>query len=112
MTEQTFDPDVVIVSRQLGPPPVVLYERVSTGERWTVTGVCNQCGLCVVGTGTPEFYAWDGPVGTPLAVRDLRYPDRMDEPLAPGFIEDMQQVAAETPTATVSGCSLTIQVIE
>jgi hypothetical protein len=106
MPEMTADPDVVIRERTPGPPPTILYERVSTGEQWTVSGVCNQCGLCTIGVANPHDYAWDGPPGTPLAVRDLRYGVRLDEPVVAGFLEDMEDMARQTPTATVTGCSL------
>lgn len=111
MTELTLDIDIIIVSRAPGPPPVVEYERVSTGERWRVVGSCNQCGLCVIGA-VGEWYVWDGPPGTHGANRDTRTPGRLDDPVCPGFIEDMAAMAAATPTATVSGCSMTIEVID
>lgn len=112
MTEPTLDVDIVILSRETGPTPSVRYQRVSTGEQWLVSGVCNQCGLCVVGAAVTTDYVWLGPPGTPLAVIDLRYGTRLDEPVAVGFVEDMQQAAAITPTATVAGCSLTIEGLE
>lgn len=108
----TLDNDIVIESIQRGANPSVVYRRLSTGERWRVNGTCNQCGLCVIGAARPENYEWDGPVGTPFAVRDLRVlTGRLDEPVAPGFIEKVTDAVALTPTATVSGCSLTLEVI-
>jgi hypothetical protein len=108
MREPTLDAEIVIVERPSAD--VVVYERVPTGARWKVSGSCNQCGLCVVGA-AGNWYVWDGPPGTPGASRDTRVPDRLDDPVCPGFIEDMAQMAAETPTATVSGCSLNIEVV-
>lgn len=110
MFDPTIDPDVVIVGRETTGIPMTEYQRVSTGERWRVFGTCNQCGLCVIGAVVTTDYEWDGPPGTPLAVRDLRYGVRLDEPVTPGFEESMQEMARETPTATVTGCSLTIEV--
>ncbi len=106
--EITLDPDIVIESVKRGANPSLVYRRVSTGERWRVNGTCNQCGLCVIGAAVASDYVWDGPVGTPLAVRDLRYGTRLDEPVTPSFFADMQEMARETPTATVSGCSMTL----
>lgn len=107
-----MDPDVQVIARvTVDDQPVVEYQRMSTFERWRVTGTCNQCGLCVIGAAMTMHYAWDGPPGTPYAVRDLRYGQRPDEPVVPGFAEDMEEMARQTPTATVSGCSLTIEAL-
>lgn len=86
----------------------VRYRRVSTGQRWIVRGTCNQCGLCVVGASNVGDYDWTGPAGTPGAVKDVRFPVRPDEPVTPGFNEAMERMAAETETATVTGCSLRV----
>jgi rRNA maturation protein Nop10 len=105
----TLDPDVVIVARGVTDEvPWLRYRRVSDDTEWTVRGTCNQCGLCVIGTAVPERYEWDGPVGTPLAVRDLLYATRLDEPVTAGFSEDMEQMAREIGAAV--GCSLTVEV--
>lgn len=104
----TLDSDIVILEET---ETSKLYQRISTGEVWRVSGVCNQCGLCVIGA-QGDWYEWDGPAGTPGANRDTRAPNRLDDPIVPGFIEDMQQMAVETPTAIVSGCSLTIEIID
>ena len=87
--EPTLDPGVVIVARGVttGGVPWMVYE--GEGRRWRVSGTCNQCGLCVVGAAHPEHYAWDGPPGMPYAVRDLRLPGRLDEPVALGFERDL-----------------------
>lgn len=87
------------------------YRREVAGvvDRWTVRGTCNQCGLCVIGAVPASRFTWSGPPGTPMAVTDVNYAARPDDPIAPGFIEDMVQMAALTPTATVAGCSLTIE---
>ena len=108
VNEPTLDDDIVVVGREDGPPPVIAYRRLSTGAEWLVRGACNQCGLCVIGV-VGEWYQWNGPPGTPGASTDARVPGRLDDPIVPGFIEDMQQMAAETPTATVLGCSFTIE---
>jgi hypothetical protein len=107
MNTPTLDFDIVIISENENSKT---YERISTGERWVVSGICNQCGLCVVGA-VGDWYIWDGPPGTPGANRDTRAPNRLDDPIVPGFIEDMILMAAETPTATVTGCSLSIEVM-
>lgn len=104
--EPTIDADIVIVARTV-TPPVVRYRRLSDGVEWSVVGNCNQCGLCVVGA-VGDWYEWDGPAGTPNASRDTRWPDRLDDPVTPGFFEDMEQMAQAVPTATVSGCSMTL----
>lgn len=108
--EQTSDPDVVILERGLllDGTPTVQYQRLSTGLVWTVGGVCNQCGLCVLGAAETGDYLWSGEPGTPLAVVDLRFGHRLDEPVTPGFFEDMARMAEATPTATVAGCSLSL----
>lgn len=110
MNEPTLDADIVVVGREDGPPPVVVYRRISTNEQWRVIGTCNQCGLCVIGA-VGAWYEWDALPGTPGASRDTRVPGRDDDPICPGFIEDMQQMAADTLTASVSGCSLTLEVM-
>lgn len=110
MPEATNDPDIVITDRQTGSDSWVDYARISTGETWRVRGTCNQCGLCVIGVNDPlGRYVWDGPPGTPGASRDLLYGQRLDDPLCMGFDEDMVGMAAITPTATVTGCSLTFE---
>lgn len=108
MTTPTLDADIVIVGRP--DADTVIYERLSTGGRWVVRGQCNQCGLCVIGA-VGNWYEWNGPAGTPYACNDTRVPVRLDEPIIPGFIEDMKEMARVTPTATVSGCSLSIEEI-
>ncbi len=108
MPEPTLDASIVIVERP--SEDAVVYERVPTGERWKVSGSCNQCGLCVVGA-VGDWYVWDGAPGTPGANRDTRVPGRLDDPVCPGFLEDIAQMAAITPTATVTGCSLSIEVL-
>ena len=106
----TLDPDIVIESVQRGANPSLVYRRVSSGERWRVNGTCNQCGLCIIGAARTEDYIWNGPPGTPMAVTDVRVLlGRMDEPITPGFPDDMVQMAQVTETATVSGCSLTVE---
>jgi hypothetical protein len=106
----TLDPDVVIDAAGVtATVPWLQYRRVSTGQTWTVRGTCNQCGLCVVGASHQDDYEWHDEPGRPYAVTDLRVANgRPDEPVVPGFVEDMEQMAALTPTATVAGCSLTI----
>lgn len=100
----TLDPNIVIESRVAEQ---TVYRRISDGARWQVSGTCNQCGLCAIGA-VGEWYQWVGPPGTPGASIDTRVPSRLDDPVLPGFIEDMEQMAAITPTATVNGCSFTI----
>jgi hypothetical protein len=108
--EPTIDFDIVVVGRSEGPPPVIVYRRLSSGEQWAVRGTCNQCGLCVIGA-VGDWYVWNGPPGTPGASSDLRVPGRPDDPICPDLPENMEQMARETPTATVTGCSLTIEVL-
>ena len=107
----TNDPGVVIEKLQKGANPYIIYRSLITGRRWEVNGTCNQCGLCVIGAvdgsmGTTRW-VWSGPPGTPMAVTDVKYGDRLDDPVTPEFHQDMIDQAAITPTATVSGCSLT-----
>ena len=110
MFDPTIDPDIVIVGREAAGVPATEYQRVSTGERWLVSGTCNQCGLCVIGVNAPDGrYVWDGHPGTPMANRDLWYGQRLDEPLTLAFKQDMEQMAQLTPTATVTGCSLVFE---
>jgi hypothetical protein len=105
----TSDPFIVIEEQREG---YVRYRSLISGERWVVRGTCNQCGLCVIGVAHPEHYEWHGEPGTPLAVSDLRVAQgRLDEPVAPGFTDAMRRMAKMTPTATVAGCSLTIESI-
>lgn len=104
----TIDPTIVIVGLGGTPAPWVRYRRVATGEEWTVRGVCNQCGVCVVGAANDD-YTWVGPPGTPYSNIDNRVAlGRLDAPIVPGFLAQMRRMAKEIPTATVTGCSLTI----
>lgn len=104
--EPTLDADIVIVLRSV-TPPVVRYRRLSDGVEWSVAGTCNRCGLCVIGA-VGDWYEWDGPAGTPNASRDTRWPDRPDDPVTPGFFDDMREMAQAVENATVSGCSMTL----
>ncbi len=80
------------------------------GQRWEVLGHCNQCGLCEIGDNSGRV-RWVGPPGTPGAAIDTTYGKRPDNPLLPGFIEEMQEMARVTPTATVDGCAFSIRVL-
>lgn len=103
--KHTLDPDIVIEEQKKG---YVRYRRRSTGKSWVVRGECNQCGLCVIGAANEDDYEWQKLPGRPGAVKDIRFPVRPDEPVTPGFNEAMEQMAAQTPTATVKGCSLKV----
>lgn len=82
MHRPTLDPDVFIETSHNG---YVRYVNC-LGIRWEVRGVCNQCGLCVVGAAHPEHYEWRGSPGTPYAVVDLRVAQgRLDEPITADF---------------------------
>lgn len=109
MSTPTLDPDIVIVSQQADPPETI-YERVSTGQQWIVRGTCNQCGLCVIGA-VGAWYQWVGDPGTPGASVDTRVPARLDDPITPELIPNITQMAQQTPTATVPGCSTTAEYI-
>jgi len=104
MDAPTSDPGVVIESRDESG---VVYRSV-TGRRWRVNGECNRCGLCVVGAVPIERWTWRGPPGTPGAVFDTLYGSRLDEPVTPEFFPAMERIARETPTALVTGCSMTL----
>lgn len=96
MSQPTLDPDIVIDAQSAGK---VTYRSISTGEKWAVHGVCNQCGLCVVGAAHPEHYRWLDKPGIPFAVVDLRVAGgRLDEPITPRF--------------NTQGCCLTIEVLD
>ena len=107
----TLDPFIFIEDTGIeGTVPWIRYRRNDTGQRWIVRGVCNRNGLCVIGAARQQDYVWSNQPGRPGAVTDLRYVSgRPDEPVTPGFAEDMQQMAQRTPTATVTGCALTIE---
>lgn len=110
MPVKTLDPNVVIVATGTRKGiPWLRYRRLDTGDEWYVRGTCNQCGLCVTGAANEDDYKWDDEPGRPGAVRDVRFPVRPDEPVTPGFNEAMERQAKETPTATVDGCSLTVE---
>jgi hypothetical protein len=80
------------------------------GQRWEVLGHCNQCGLCEIGDNSGRI-KWIGPPGTPYSAVDTTFGKRPDNPLLPKFIENMKQMAKETKTATVEGCSFEIKVL-
>lgn len=103
----TLDPDIEIMYLEGG----VEYRRISTGDKWRVWGTCNQCGLCVIGARPFDRYQWQAAPGTPYSVVDLWYGKRLDDPVTPGFNEDMIDMARATPTATVNGCSMTVEVV-
>ena len=111
MIEETLSDDIDIIDRGTestpqGSVPWVHYRRKSTGHSWIVKGVCNQCGLCVVGVDEP-WNLWVGPPGTPYSNIDTRVKEgRKDVPVSPGFFKAMELMAKEVPSATVNGCSL------
>lgn len=101
----TIDADIVITHHD---GDSTYYQRRSTGARWRVTGTCNQCGLCVIGA-VGDWYVWVGEPGTPGASIDTRVPGRLDDPILPELLANMEQMAQLTPTATVTGCSTTAE---
>lgn len=105
MNQPTIDPDIEI---EYADATVVRYVRLSTGQRWEVRGTCNQCGLCVIGA-VGAWYEWVGDPGTPGASIDTRVPGRLDDPITPELLPNMEQMAQQTPTATVTGCSTTAE---
>jgi len=111
----TSDPTVVIEKLQHGANPYIIYRNLLSGRRWRVDGTCNQCGLCVIGATDATMgvarWTWSGPPGTPYCVTDVKYSGRPDDPVTPEFAGDMVQQAARTPTATVTGCTLTFTVL-
>ena len=111
----TSDPTVVIERTRLGANPFIEYRNLITGRRWRVSGTCNRCGLCVIGATDAVMgvtrWTWSGPPGTPDAVTDVKYGSRPDDPVTPEFAQDMIDMAQQTPTATVGGCTLTFQVL-
>ncbi len=44
--EKTFDPEVVIESRE---GESIVYLNITNGKKWKVTGVCDRRGHCMVG---------------------------------------------------------------
>lgn len=80
----TTDSDIVI--EDVGPGWVV-YWRLSDGSRWTIRGVCNQCGECEEGGANPNV-VWTGkPVGEAEACYDVTYGTRRDVPVQIGFTQ-------------------------
>ena len=107
----TLDPNVVIEAKGVrSGVPWLRYRRLDTGQRWVVRGVCNRNGLCIIGAAKKEHYTWSDLPGRPGAVTDLRFAEgRPDEPVTPEFAEHMKEMARQTPSATVTGCALTIE---
>jgi hypothetical protein len=72
MDEKTIDPDVVIESRE-GDSSVV-YRRLSDGLRWRVTGVCDNRGLCTVGSAVVQH-----PYGGDVKIESVEQLNRLAE---------------------------------
>lgn len=82
---QTCDPNCWIVEKTDG---VVVYETTE-GERWQITGTCNQCGECEVGSENP-YIEWTGtPIGEPNACYDIRGEERPDSPVRPEIADNL-----------------------
>lgn len=68
MEMPTCDPDVVIEDER---EAFIQYRSLSTGRRWSVTGVCDYRGDCMIGAAEP----WP----------PMRREDRLDIPVTPEF---------------------------
>lgn len=88
--ELTIDPDVVIEERghHGDREPYIVYRSLANGQRWEVSGECNQCGQCWEGCDDPTI-GWTGsPIGEPGAFIDLREPPVLDCPVRPELKQD------------------------
>jgi len=107
--EPTMDPTVNIVERGEN-----YKEYLNTqGERWRIFGTCNACGLCemppaeipsVVNEShripTPDgevtwnrTLRWNAQPGTPLACFEDNHESRLDSPLRPDFVNELDGCA-------------------
>lgn len=88
----TCDPNCWIIDQG---DDYVTYETID-GERWNITGTCNQCGECEVGSNNP-FLVWTGtPIGQPNACYDSRGDERPDSPVRP-------EIASKNLNCTLKG---------
>lgn len=82
--QPTADPDVVIEDSR---PGFVRYRRLSTGERWEVTGVCDRRGDCLIGAVIDGEQIRDHAHLAELQRRlgRERIDSELDVPVLPGF---------------------------
>lgn len=79
----TVDNLVFIIEQSEGRK---VYETVY-GEQWEITGTCNMCGECEVGSDDPNI-VWTGiPVGQPGACYNVLGEARLDNPVRPEIKE-------------------------
>lgn len=102
----TEDPTTWIVSRTGNQ---IEYENTD-GKRWTITGVCNACGLCeefsgVIGVpsthdnvrivdGEQQVWTrtltWVNEPGTPGACQEQNFEQRKDIPITPDLVNSIE----------------------
>lgn len=88
---QTNDPDTVIEEKHEG---YVRYRRLSTGERWEVSGVCDRRGDCLIGS------VIDTPNG-PVQIKDHAHIDELKLLLGKERLDSEMDVPV---TAGFTGC--------
>lgn len=90
---KTEDP-FVIIEKQTSEYKI--YRNITNKERWIISGKCNCCGQCEVGTANPNI-VWTGiPVGEPYSEYDITFGKRKDMPVRP-------EIAKKNPNCTLSG---------
>lgn len=61
----TNEDHIVILEKEEGR---VVYQNITTNDKWEILGTCNGCGECEIGTIDRDFIVWTGvPIGEPGA---------------------------------------------
>lgn len=109
----TTDPRIVIVDREDHPVKRITYLDLETGERWVEIGVCNQCGLCEIGSANEESLWWDPTKkrGEPFSCSDPTYATRLEVVNRPSIKEAMRAMARDLGIEG-GGCSYDFEVLE
>lgn len=87
MIENTSDPFVVIIEKSVGnespADDYVIYKSTITNITWKISGRCNCCGLCEVGSTSNILWNENKKIGEENACTDLDFPNRYDNPATP-----------------------------
>lgn len=83
----TEDPKVFIIEEDSNR---VVYET-TFGERWEITGTCNMCGQCEVGSVNNFIQFTEIPIGMPGAAIDIRGNNRLDNPVRPEMTKKLDK---------------------
>jgi hypothetical protein len=110
MIEKTMDPTTWITNRTVENDENVLYYENTDGKKWKIKGSCIACGLCenhvsdegsiaiitnkiINSNNEIETYTrelnWVGIAGTPGACIETNFQNRLDIPMTPDFVNEI-----------------------